>query len=73
MINPRHLRRFPADERHPHVFASFRQPFADGFQVLGHDFADGNIIQEKDRLGAGSDDIVNAVGDNIFTDRIEFL
>ncbi|MFR3451015.1 MAG: hypothetical protein ACLTSX_04670 [Collinsella sp.] len=38
--------------------------------MLGLDMADGNVIEEEQRLGAGGEDVVHAHGNEILADRL---
>ena len=68
---PRVLGRLAADEGAARLAAAGRDA-ADELGDLGRiELADGDVVEERERLGAGADDVVDAHRDEVDADRVE--
>ncbi len=69
-VHARHFRRLAADQRAACLAAAFRHAGHDGFHLGGNVVADGDIIQEDQRLRALGQDVIDAHGHGIDADRV---
>ena len=67
-IKTRHLRGLPANQGTTRFAASTAHTFDKLFDHVGFEFAHGQVIEEKKRLGALHENVVNAVIDEIAAD-----
>ncbi len=67
----RMLRRLAAEQRASGPPASLRHSFDDRGDALGHDLADGEVVEEEQRLRAGAHDVVGAHRHQVDADRVE--
>ncbi len=59
------------EERAPRPAASFRDPFDDRGDARGFDTADGEVIEEEQRLGSGTGDVVGAHRHEVDPDGVQ--
>ena len=60
-----------SDQRAPGDPAPRGDAFHDPGHPFGHDVTDGEVVEEEQRLGAGTDDVVGAHRDEVDADRVE--
>ena len=65
------LGHLPADERAPRGAATFRDALHQLLDVAGVELADGNVIEEKQRLGPLAHQVVDTHRDEVDADRFE--
>ena len=65
------LRGLAAEQRAAHLEARRVDPGHEGRDALGVDDADGDVVEEEERLGAGADEVVDAHRDEVVADRRE--
>ena len=71
-VEPRHFRRLAADQRAAGLDAARRNAPDDGRALARIELAGREIVEEKQRLRALNDDIVDAHGDEVDPDRLEY-
>ena len=70
MIEAAHLSGLAANEGAAGLFAGVRDALDDSGDLLGVELADGEVVEEEERLSTLDEDVVDAHGNGVLADRV---